>query len=61
LKNGLGERIMSGTDQIRWPETIGMAIGVIESTSSLTAAARRDIRYNNAARFLRLSSNSGRD
>jgi hypothetical protein len=38
LKNGLGERIMFGTDQMRWPETIGMAIGVIESTSSLTGA-----------------------
>jgi predicted TIM-barrel fold metal-dependent hydrolase len=61
LKNGLGERIMFGTDQMRWPKTFGMAIGVIESTSSLTGAERRDILYNNAARFLRLSSNSGRD
>ena len=52
---------MFGTDQMRWPKTFGMAIGVIESTSSLTGAERRDILYNNAARFLRLSSNSGRD
>jgi hypothetical protein len=61
LKNGLGKRIMFGTDQMRWPETIGMAIDVIESTTSLTEAQRRDILYNNAARFLRLPSNSGRD
>jgi predicted TIM-barrel fold metal-dependent hydrolase len=61
LKNGLGKRIMFGTDQMRWPETIGMAIEVIESTTSLTETQRRDILYNNAARFLRLPSNSGRD
>ena len=60
LKNGLGERIMVGTDQMRWPETIGMAIEVIQSSPSLTEAQCRDIPYNNAARFLRLSSNRGR-
>ena len=40
--------------------TIGMAVEMIESTSSLTEAQGRDILYNNAARFLRLSSNGGR-
>jgi hypothetical protein len=60
LNNGLGKRIMFGTDQMRWPETIGMAIDVIKSTPSLTDPQRRDILYNNAARFLRLSSNGGR-
>jgi predicted TIM-barrel fold metal-dependent hydrolase len=60
LKNGLGKRIMFGTDQMRWPDTIGMAIEVIESSTSLTEEQRRDILYNNAARFLRLPSNSGR-
>jgi predicted TIM-barrel fold metal-dependent hydrolase len=41
---------MFGTDQMRWPETIGMAIDVIKSTPSLTDPQRRDILYNNAAR-----------
>jgi uncharacterized protein len=36
VKNGLGERIMFGTDQMRWPETIGMAIEVIQASPSLT-------------------------
>ena len=36
------------------PMTIGMAIKNIESASFLTPAQKRDIFYNNAARFLRL-------
>jgi uncharacterized protein len=51
---GLGKRIMFGTDQMRWPEAIGMAIDSIESAAFLTEQQRRDILYNNAARFLRL-------
>jgi predicted TIM-barrel fold metal-dependent hydrolase len=61
LKNGLSKRIMFGTGQMCWPEAIGMAIDVIESTTSLPDTQRRDILYDNAARFLRLPSNSGRD
>jgi predicted TIM-barrel fold metal-dependent hydrolase len=53
--NGLGKRIMFGTDQMWWPDTIGMAIEVIESMKFLTEEQRRDVFYNNAARFLRLA------
>jgi hypothetical protein len=59
LANGLGQRILFGSDQMRWPDAIGMSIDVIESTKSLTEAQRRDIFYNNAARFLRLTSPGG--
>lgn len=52
---GLGTRIMFGTDQMLWPETIGMAIDTIESADFLSDEQKRDILYNNAARFLRLS------
>jgi len=52
---GLGTRIMFGTDQMLWPETIGMAINTIESADFLSDEQKRDILYNNAARFLRLS------
>ena len=47
---------MFGTDQMRWPDAIGMAIEMIESVKFLTEEQRRDIFYNNAARFLRLAS-----
>jgi len=45
---------MFGSDQMWWPETIGMAIKAIESAEFLTAEQKRDIFYNNAVRFLRL-------
>jgi hypothetical protein len=45
---------MFGSDQMWWPETIGMAIEAIESAEFLTAEQKRDIFYNNAVRFLRL-------
>lgn len=51
---GFGKRLMFGSDQLYWPEVIGEAVVAIESAKFLTAAQRRDIFYNNAARFLRL-------
>ena len=44
-----------GSDQMVWPEVIERAIGVIQDASFLSAEQKRDILYNNAARFLRLS------
>ena len=52
-------RIMFGTDQMGWPDAIGMAIEVIESVEFLTEDQRRDIFYNNAARFLHLAASDG--
>ena len=60
LSHDLGTRIMFGTDQMQWPDAVGMAIAVIESVKFLTDEQRRDIFYNNAARFLRLSTSDGR-
>ena len=51
---------MFGSDQMQWPDAIGMAIEVIESVKFLTEEQRRDILYNNAARFLRVASSGGR-
>ena len=51
---GLAKRLMFGSDQMTWPETIGVAIEAIESVEFLTPEQKRDIFYNNAARFLRL-------
>jgi predicted TIM-barrel fold metal-dependent hydrolase len=48
---------MFGSDQMVWSEMIGRAIATIESAPGLTESQRRDIFYNNAARFLRLQGN----
>jgi hypothetical protein len=52
---GLAKRIMFGTDQMRWPDSIGMAIEAVQSAASVTAEQKRDILHGNAARVLRLS------
>ncbi|MCX6555854.1 MAG: amidohydrolase family protein [Candidatus Aminicenantes bacterium] len=54
IRAGLGKRIMFGSDQMVWPEAIGMAIEGIESAQFLSKEQKRDIFYNNAVRFLRL-------
>ncbi|MCA1654658.1 MAG: amidohydrolase family protein, partial [Sphingomonadales bacterium] len=54
IDNGFGKRIMFGTDQVSWPAAIGIAINNIESATFLSQSQKRDILYNNAARFLRL-------
>jgi uncharacterized protein len=46
---------MFGSDQMFWPDAIGEAIQSIEQAPFLSEAQKRDILYNNAARFLRLS------
>lgn len=51
---GLGSRLMFGSDQMYWPESIDLAIDAIESAPFLSEDQKRDIFYNNAARFLRL-------
>jgi predicted TIM-barrel fold metal-dependent hydrolase len=51
---GLGSRLMFGSDQMFWPESIELAIDAIESAPFLSHDQKRDIFYNNAARFLRL-------
>ena len=54
IRAGFGERLMFGSDQMVWPEAIGMAIEGIESATFLSKEQKRDIFYNNAVRFLRL-------
>ena len=54
VRAGLGKRLMFGSDQMQWPETIGRAIEAIESADFLSPEQKRDIFYNNAARFLGL-------
>jgi predicted TIM-barrel fold metal-dependent hydrolase len=55
VEAGYGDRIMFGTDPGLWPGLIEASIEVIEQAPFLTPEQQRDILYNNAARFLRLS------
>ncbi|MDH4272210.1 MAG: hypothetical protein OEW18_09575 [Candidatus Aminicenantes bacterium] len=45
---------MFGSDQMTWPDAIGMAVEAVEKADFLSDKQKRDILYNNAARFLRL-------
>ena len=54
MQAGFGKRLMFGSDQMSWPAAIGLAIEGIDSAPFLTDNQKRDIFYNNAARFLRL-------
>jgi len=55
VKAGFGNRIMFGTDQMYWPDAIGLAIGRIQKANFLSQQQKRDILYNNAVRFYRLA------
>jgi uncharacterized protein len=52
---GFANRVMFGSDQMVWPEAIGLAIAGVRSATFLTPAQQRAILYDNAARFLRLT------
>jgi predicted TIM-barrel fold metal-dependent hydrolase len=51
---GFEKRIMWGSDQMVWPDTIDAAVAEIADADYLTDAQKRDILYNNAAHFFRL-------
>lgn len=55
VEAGFANRVMFGSDQMVWPGVIERAIETIESAPFLSAQQKRDILYNNAARFLRFS------
>lgn len=56
MESGFGSRVMFGSDQMVWPGAIERAIAVIDEAPFLSKQQKRDIFYNNAARFLRFSS-----
>ena len=55
VEAGYGDRILFGSDQMIWPGVIEAAVRTIEEAPFLSEDQKRDIFYNNAARFLRLS------
>ena len=58
VQAGFGDRIMFGSDQVVWPDVIETAIETIETADFLTPQQKRDIFYNNAARFLGIDRTS---
>ncbi len=60
MQAGFGRRLMFGSDQMFWPDAIGIAVEAIESAPFLSEEEKRDIFYNNAARFLRLGAGPSR-
>lgn len=55
VEAGFGKRVMFGSDQMVWPGVIERAIDSITAATFLSEAQKRDILYNNAARFFRFS------
>lgn len=51
---GFESRIMFGSDLMTFPGAVTLAIQSVQAAPFLTAEQKRDIFYNNAARFLRL-------
>ena len=50
------DRVMFGSDQMRWPEAIALAIDRVNRLEFLTVDDKQDIFYDNAAKFLGLSA-----
>jgi hypothetical protein len=50
------DRVMFGSDQMRWPEAIALAIDRVNRLSFLTVEEKKDIFYDNAAQFLGLTA-----
>jgi predicted TIM-barrel fold metal-dependent hydrolase len=53
---GYLNRVMYGTDQMRWPYAIKKSIDFLNSLDFLTKEDKENILYNNAAKFLRLAN-----
>jgi uncharacterized protein len=56
VEGGFEDRVMFGTDQLLWPKLMAYSISIIQNADYLTPEQKRDILYNNAARFLRLDT-----
>lgn len=56
VDGGFEDRVMFGTDQLLWPKLMAYSISIIQNADYLTPQQKRDILYNNAARFLRLDA-----
>jgi len=51
---GFGDRIMYGSDQMGWPDAIGLSIKNLEDAPFLSESQKQNLFYNNAAKFYSL-------
>ena len=56
INAGFGDRIMFGSDQMVWPQLISVGVETVNNADFLTLQQKEDIFYDNAATFLRLTS-----
>ena len=56
VRAGFGKRVMFGSDEMYWPQGIGLAIEGVQSAAFLTPEQKRDIFHDNAVRFLKLDA-----
>ena len=54
VRAGFSKQLLFGSDQMVWPEAIGMAVEGVDSAPFLTDEQKRDIFHDNAVRFFRL-------
>lgn len=54
VQAGFGKRVMYGTDFMMWPRLFETSMGIIEHAQYLSEEQKRDIMFNNAARFFRM-------
>ena len=54
------DRVMFGSDQMRWPEAIGLAIDRVNRLDFLTVEEKAHIFYDDAAKFLGLPAEDNR-
>ena len=57
---GFEKRIMFGSDQTVWREALRIAIESVETADFLSESQKREIFYDNAARFLRLDDSGAK-
>jgi predicted TIM-barrel fold metal-dependent hydrolase len=60
VEAGFEDRVMFGTDQLIWPKLMSYSISIIQNADYLTTEEKRDILYNNAARFLGIDNTTGK-
>tara|TARA_R110000868_G_scaffold220806_2_gene472255 strand:+ start:6465 stop:6773 length:309 start_codon:yes stop_codon:yes gene_type:complete len=51
---GYLDRVIFGSDPMKWPYAIGKSVDFLNSLDFLTEIDKEDIFYNNAERFLKL-------
>lgn len=54
VEAGFADRVMYGSDQMIWPQSIKTSVENIKTADFLTEQQKEDIFYNNAARFFQL-------